>query len=247
MRTEITRLAVVPGLEIALGPMGEGAPSALIHIAAEDTPHQVPDGSCALEVALSRDALRSLLGTNSEAYTRAIGGVDHGSDIHITVGSVTVVRRISDDIRHNVHRDGAKALFLKGKVMELLAAGLSDTDGDRNAAIVGNVQAILAADPCKPPSMPELSRLLGLSSKKLNEIFRAVTGKTVFEWLLNLRLTHARDLLLNGDQPIREISETLGYSNVNNFINAFTRHFNTSPGRLRSQQTNSVLFQARQH
>ena len=247
MRTEITRLAVMPGFEIALGPMGEGAPSALIHIAAENTQPQAADGTRALEVVLSREVLRNLLGTNSEAYSRAVANVDQSGDIHIMVGAVTVVRRISDDIRHSVHRDGAKVLFLQGKVMELLAAGLSNPDGDRDVAIVGNVQAILAADPCKPPAMPELSRILGLSSKKLNEVFRSVTGMTVFEWLVKLRLNHARDLLLNSDRPIREISDALGYSNVNNFINAFTKHFKTSPGRLRSEQTNSALFQARKH
>ena len=247
MRTEITRLAVVPGLEIVLGPMGEVAPSALIHIAAEEMPPPASDGACALEVAMSRDCLRSLLGRNAEAYDRAVAGADGGGDIHIAVGAVTLVRRISDDIRHTVHRDGAKVLFLKGKVMELLAAGLSDPAADRNAAIVGNVQAILSADPCNPPSMSELSRLLRLPSKKLNAIFRTVTGMTAFEWLIKLRLNHARDLLLNSDTPMREISEALGYSNVNHFINAFTKHFNTSPGRLRAEQTNSAIIQARKH
>jgi len=246
MRTEVTRLAVVPGLEIALGPTGEGAQSALIHIAAETPPH-APDGTVALEVTMSRDVLRSLVGAHSEAYRRAVGEVDHGGDIRIAVGAVTLVRRISDDIRHSVHRDGAKVLFLQGKVMELLAAGLSDPDADRDSAIVGNVQAILAGNPRTPPSMPELSRLVGLPSKKLNEIFRTVTGMTAFEWLMTLRLNHARDLLLNSDRPIREISDALGYSNANNFINAFTRHFSTSPGRLRSEQTNSAVFQARKH
>ena len=89
-------------------------------------------------------------------------------------------------------------------------------------------------------SIPELSRMVGLSPRKLNGSFRAVTGVTVFEWLVKLRLDLARDLLLEDSQPVRAVSQAMGYGNVNNFINAFTKRFGIPPGRFRSERALSL-------
>ena len=88
---------------------------------------------------------------------------------------------------------------------------------------------ILLADPASPPSMDKLSRLVGLSQRKLSEQFQSVLGKPPLDW----RLERARDLVLGGSVSISEIAHSLGYSHVQTFSTTFSRRFGSPPTQFR--------------
>jgi len=228
--TERLRLAVVPGLEILVSPGSES--SAVIHVG-EAGP--AGDGTHAVEVSLSRRCLRTLLNGNNAVFAEVIERGGEADSVHIAISANELVQQIADDIGRSNRRGAGQALYLQGKVLELLAEGLAERQVDSTQGVAAGIRRILLEDPLNPPSLVDLARRVNLSVRRMNEIFRAAYGMTVFEWLLDWRLGRARELLLDDRMAIKDISLALGYGAVSNFINAFTKHFGVSPARMRAR------------
>lgn len=72
-----------------------------------------------------------------------------------------------------------------------------------------------------------------LSSSSLLRAFRKYTGNTPLQFLINIRLNHAMDLLKTTDCTIGEISVMIGYDNPLYFSRLFSRHVGVSPREYR--------------
>ncbi len=88
-----------------------------------------------------------------------------------------------------------------------------------------------------PPTLVELAQAVGLSHSKLNRFFPQLYGTTVFHYLRDLRMHHARMLLNNGNMNVTEAAISVGYSNLSHFSNAFRDKF----GLLPSQYLRQIL------
>ena len=80
-----------------------------------------------------------------------------------------------------------------------------------------------------PPSLPDLADEIGLSLKKLKEGFKQLYGSTVYQFVLDHKMNHARQLLVTGSYNVNEVAIQLGYSNSSHFIEAFKKKFGTTP------------------
>ncbi len=85
----------------------------------------------------------------------------------------------------------------------------------------------------KPPLIKTLAKQVALNEFKLKAGFRQYFNSGIFEWLLERKMQHARDLVLNTNIPIKAISGMVGYPLTTNFITAFRRRFSVTPGSLR--------------
>ena len=85
----------------------------------------------------------------------------------------------------------------------------------------------------KPPTIKSLSRQVALNEFKLKSGFRKYFHSGIFEWLMEQKMQHAKQLILNSNKPIKEIASLVGYPRTTNFITAFRRLFGTTPGALR--------------
>lgn len=77
-----------------------------------------------------------------------------------------------------------------------------------------------------------LSKHFGINQNKLKKLFRDSFGVPVIEYLYDLKMKHARQLLLDGDLQVSEVSATVGYKNANHFATAFKRKFGRNPSRV---------------
>jgi AraC family transcriptional regulator, arabinose operon regulatory protein len=98
---------------------------------------------------------------------------------------------------------------------------------------------IIAANPAK--TVPELARLMNLSTSRLRHLFRQHTGSSLSSFLLNRRLEQAAELLLNQNLLIKEITSTVGYGHEPSFVRAFSRRYGCSPTSYRRQQQARLL------
>lgn len=87
--------------------------------------------------------------------------------------------------------------------------------------------------PGKPPTLKWLCREVGLSAFKLKHGFRQYFHLSIFDWLFEKKMLHAKELLLTTDRPIKEIGALVGYPRTTNFTTAFRRRFGSTPGSLR--------------
>ena len=134
-------------------------------------------------------------------------------------------------------------LFLKSQVNELLAHffaflasdkidGLSNIDRDK----LFQAKEIIVNNISKPPSLIELSRLIGLNSNKLKKNFKELFGIPVFKFLQEERLNKAYELLRsNNKMSVQETAWFVGYESLSSFSNAFQKKFGTRPNEIKQQ------------
>lgn len=85
----------------------------------------------------------------------------------------------------------------------------------------------------KPPTIKSLSRQVALNEYKLKAGFRQYFNAGIFEWLLDRKMKHAKELILTTNMPIKQVCAMVGYPLTTNFITAFRRKFGITPGALR--------------
>lgn len=84
-------------------------------------------------------------------------------------------------------------------------------------------------------SAEELASIACVSPGYFSHMFKNETGQSYKSSLTDVRMKAAVELLLSSDLRLYEISEKVGYNNVRNFTQAFTKKYGVSPGEYRKQ------------
>jgi len=82
-----------------------------------------------------------------------------------------------------------------------------------------------------PPTIAELVEQTGMSKSKLQRLFHASYHTSVYQFIKNIRMEKAMELLLQG-YSVTEAGYDIGYSSTPNFSAAFKEHFNQQPGKI---------------
>ncbi len=156
---------------------------------------------------------------------------------HIITPSMAVA--LSQILQHQPNTLMSR-LYLKGKVYELLSLYFNPTEAtdvaecpflvdEENVRKIRNAKKIVLDRMTNPPSLQDLADEIGLSLKKLKEGFKQLYGSTVYQFILDHKMNHARQLLGSGSYNVNEVALQLGYSNSSHFIDAFKKKFGTTP------------------
>lgn len=78
-----------------------------------------------------------------------------------------------------------------------------------------------------------LARNVGLSPNYLRSIFKEITGKTILEYSIEIRMEKAAALLKNKSLKIKEVSAEIGYDNVSYFGTLFQKKYGVTPNEYR--------------
>jgi AraC-like DNA-binding protein len=87
----------------------------------------------------------------------------------------------------------------------------------------------------QPLNIRDLAVEFHLSPAYLQKLFKHETGFRMGEWLNELRLQRAAQLLESSYLSIKEITHTVGYEHPSSFIRAFERRFTQPPARYRKR------------
>ncbi len=83
-------------------------------------------------------------------------------------------------------------------------------------------------------SATAIARRFNISSKYMSQFIKSQTGRTYSEYLENVRLEHALQLLKKPDINVMQIANSVGFANQNTFYKAFKRVYKVSPSTWRS-------------
>lgn len=78
-------------------------------------------------------------------------------------------------------------------------------------------------------TIQSLADLTGYSVSHFGRFFKASTGKTPVEYIINYRLYRACDLLQNSDKSVLEVALECGFWNANYFIKTFKQKYGYTP------------------
>lgn len=82
--------------------------------------------------------------------------------------------------------------------------------------------------------------LLNVSKYHFCHLFKEATGKTVVQYINDVRLDKAYHLLKNTDMNITQISMSVGFNDMNYFSRLFRKYKNVPPSKVRSQEKRVV-------
>ncbi len=107
--------------------------------------------------------------------------------------------------------------------------GLSEKDRELMRA----VKDYLTVNFLDDHSLVSLSRHFGVNTNKLMTLFKRLFGKSIFEFIGELRMDYARELLRLDNRRVADIARELGYKNANHFSTAYKKKFGMSPSMVR--------------
>ena len=81
----------------------------------------------------------------------------------------------------------------------------------------------------------KLAESVGFSKAALFRYFKKFTDTTPYKYQLNIRVSHAKKMLQTNDWKIKEISEKIGFKNVQNFNKIFKGLTGVSPREYRKR------------
>lgn len=87
-----------------------------------------------------------------------------------------------------------------------------------------------------------IARTAFLSPRSFRNIFKKTTGKTLSEYITELRISRAKNLLENTDLPILTIMSEVGYQDSKFFYQIFKRYSGMTPGSYRKKNAPKHLL-----
>jgi AraC-like DNA-binding protein len=151
----------------------------------------------------------------------------------------TVAIVLQQIINSNIN-SSIRELYIKGKIYELLSLHFQKDEAtigeycpflvdEQNVLKIRRAKEIIISRMSEPPSLQELANEIGLNLKKLKEGFKQIYGDTVYSFLFDYKMEHARKLLESNQYNVNEVGLQVGYSTASHFIAAFRKKFGTTP------------------
>ncbi|MGC4021449.1 MAG: AraC family transcriptional regulator [Cyclobacteriaceae bacterium] len=135
--------------------------------------------------------------------------------------------------------ENAAPLFYQGKTLEILSLYFSEKKPDTETCPflndqetvrkIKNAKEHLLKHMEAPPSLKELAKIAGLNEYQLKAGFKEIYGNSVFAFLLDHKLDHARMMLDTQKYQVNEVAYQTGYNNPSHFIAAFKKKFGMTP------------------
>ncbi|ALS26486.1 HAMP domain-containing sensor protein [Paenibacillus sp. 32O-W] len=233
------------------GGAGEGMPDWL---SPEKLPEAMEEAAAALaglaERRLPEVRVKALL----SAWLSSLSGelAKYGDWADRGLGDIGVWRQLLDEC-------GTFA-EMKSYVYDLLSAisaYMAEKQRDRHEQLVLKVAELIREQYAQPLTIDDLAGKVYLSPNYLRALFKEKQGCTIHEYLTQVRLQKALELLRDRRLRIKDVAKRVGYDNTSYFCSSFTkrrelrrmntaksfyRPFRALAGRIRYHRLRSKLF-----
>ena len=81
----------------------------------------------------------------------------------------------------------------------------------------------------------DLARHTHMTPKTFYRYFKTATGMAPIDYLLDMRLKHARRMLVETAIPVKQVADQCGFSTTSYFGQQFRKAFGVSPGQFRKK------------
>ncbi|KAA9357164.1 AraC family transcriptional regulator [Larkinella humicola] len=102
---------------------------------------------------------------------------------------------------------------------------------ERLSRVIGHLMQQVEA----PVSLVEIAELANMNPAAFCRYFKSQMGQTLTQFVTDLRIRYACDLLTRTDESITFISEQSGFENISYFVQAFRKKQGVTPARFRQR------------
>jgi len=120
-----------------------------------------------------------------------------------------------------------------------LSDWLEGMEGDRSdhSGLISHVLEYVKANYDREISLGGIAGELQINMTYLSRLFKKNTGKNFMDYLIDLRIERAKQMLTGSADTVQRIGENVGYINTQSFIRIFKKHVGVTPGQYRDAMT----------
>ncbi len=100
---------------------------------------------------------------------------------------------------------------------------------EKSGSIIETAKEYIRNNFSKDISLDDVSRVVNISPYYFSKIFKEDTGENFVEYVTNIRIEHAKELLETTEYSMKEICSMVGYSDPNYFSRSFKKHVGVTP------------------
>jgi AraC-like DNA-binding protein len=148
------------------------------------------------------------------------------------------IQQVFDDLISHGLSDHANRQRMCNVAMQYLVMKIGDLaipEGDPDTASVATYRRcreFIEANFLTVHTLQQAAEACHVDSAYLCRLFRRFRRQTPFQYLQNLKMNRAVDLLQDGRHTVKETAQELGFTDPYNFSRAFKRVFGISPRKL---------------
>ena len=228
----------------------------LVLLGGEDLEHVWEQGSCKskdireITVHFSGDIFGSdLLSKNQFASIRTmLEKADHG--LSFPISTIMKVYSTLDTIANESERfvQFLKFMYVLYELsvsegMRVLASSsFSHTESSVESTRIQKVKQYVNVHYPEPLKLDDIADLVGMSPVAFSRFFRQRTGRTLSDYIIDIRLGYAARMLVDSSKNISEICYECGFNNLSNFNRTFKAKRNYTPRDFRAMfKKNKVI------
>ena len=224
-------------------------PYDLAMIGGDDLEHAWEQGTCVsqdiheITIQFSRDLFpESQLAKNQfEAIRKMFGAAENG-----IVFPMSTILRIYHDLEELVAEKDSFTQYLKfvnllnvlatsGPYRELASSSFVRAGvGVEESRRIRKVKQYIDEHASEPIRQTDLADLVGMSRSAFSSFFKLRTGRTLSDYLIEIRLGNAARMLVDTNKSISEICYDCGFNNLSNFNRIFKSRKGSTPREFRS-------------
>jgi AraC-like DNA-binding protein len=153
---------------------------------------------------------------------------------------------LGEAIFDNPYSGKSRQFYREAKVIELIAYQIDeltrpeqevDSTGVKLTAkeetLIEYCQQLLLSSLENPPSLIELAKEIGMSDYRLKNGFRQKFGITPNRFVVEHRMTKAKELIKKGNMTVSEVAMAVGFTSLGSFSNSFYEKFGIRPSELK--------------
>lgn len=137
------------------------------------------------------------------------------------------VSKVFDDMRRCQNMQSGKSAFLSAKIWELVSNVLES--GKKEKDYIEQAISCINSEYMTDISVNALARRLNIDRCYLSSMFSKKVGMSPSQYMLNLRLEKAAELMVKYGESPSVASASVGYADIYNFSKMFKKKYGLSP------------------
>jgi AraC-like DNA-binding protein len=113
---------------------------------------------------------------------------------------------------------------------------LAQRSGTKAMALPDQIEKYIEQNYAKGITLAQAAQQFNISYTHLSKLFKMQFQMPFIDYLTNVRMNHAMNLLSNTTLNVQEIAASCGYDNVFHFSRAFKKRFGAAPSHYRKSQ-----------
>jgi AraC family transcriptional regulator len=194
------------------------------------------------------DVFRSLIVSNKELLNFPFGSQGLNLNLEtisfVDAGLHCVLKKMANRDLEDLRRDEYKTTLINHYFQNLYLKHFIQLNSIKNESIstkmeilkrVHQAKDFLHSNYSKSINLQQMAVAACISPSHLIRKFNEVFGVTPYQYLRNLRLKKAIDILKNSEVSVENLTTMLGFESPSSFIRVFRETYKTTPNSLRRQ------------